>query len=80
VDGKTIDVTGTNFVDLGTCGNSLVFKLLNNKTHVAQEAKFKPVSSTEVVVDYPSPPAGVTWNVLVGYRDATGKGVPVTSK
>jgi hypothetical protein len=35
-DGKTIDVAGQNFVDLGACGDSLVFKLLNNKTHKSQ--------------------------------------------
>ena len=79
-DGKTIDVTGTNFVDLGACGNTLVFKVMNSKTQATQRVTgYKPKSSTEVVFDYPSA-AGGSWKVLVGYRDAKGQGVAVTNK
>lgn len=78
-DSKTVDVIGTNFVDLAGCDNRLVFKLLNNSTGTPQGVTgLKPKSATEVVFDYPATPSGVTWNVLVGYRDATGKGVAVT--
>jgi len=78
-DSKTVDVIGTNFVDLAACSNPLVFKLLNNSSGKSQRVTgYKPKSATEVVFDFPATPTGVTWNVLVGYRDATGKGVAVT--